>query len=109
MRPFRASISLGSVAAWGMARVYQLAVSPAPQKTATEALNRYVRIEGALNATPVNPFQQHRQLGTRQVDCAMGGLRPHEASTLQALRKQTQSIPGPPQDLHPVPEPNNIV
>jgi hypothetical protein len=44
---------------------------------------------------PINPLEQHRQLRRRERDHTVRGLAPHEASSLQALRKETQSITTP--------------
>src|SRR6266404_1442972 len=57
---------------------------------------------GAHRPSPIDPLEQHRQLCRAQRHRAMGCLRPHEATALQALRKQTQPIPAPPQNLHPI-------
>src|SRR5215510_3518267 len=54
---------------------------------------------GALWASPVNAFQQHRQLRSRQRYTAALSLRPDKAAAFQSLRKQTQTVAIPPQHL----------
>src|SRR5437016_3128472 len=60
-------------------------------------------LRGAHRSSPIDPLEQHRQLCRAQRHRAMGCLRPHEATALQALREQAQPIPAPPQNLYPIP------
>src|SRR5215468_1622545 len=53
----------------------------------------------ALWAAPVNAFQQHGQLRSRQRDRTALRLRPDKAAAFQPLRKQTQTIAIPPQQF----------
>jgi hypothetical protein len=88
-----------------MPRVYRLALLHALEIPEISALNRYMRIEGPLYSTPINPFQQHRQLSRSQTHRSMGSLWPDEPSSLQSLREQTQPIARPPEDLDSVASP----
>jgi hypothetical protein len=54
--------------------------------------------------TPVDAFEQHRQLCLRS-DTAVGGLRPDEAPALKPLGQQAQTITTPPQHLEHVAAP----
>src|ERR1700678_3891824 len=65
-------------------------------------LRREVRLVRALDAPPVDPLQQHRELRGAQTHRPMRRLRPHEAPAFKTLGEETQSIPAPPQDLHPI-------
>jgi hypothetical protein len=65
-------------------------------------LRREVRLVRALDASPVNPFQQHRELRGAQAHRPMRRLRPHEASAFKTLGEEAQPIPAPPQNLHPI-------
>src|SRR5271168_3498129 len=64
--------------------------------------NRDLWCPGPLRPTPIDAFQKHRELCTRQVDGSFRGLRPDESSSLQTLGKQTQAVSVPPQKLHDV-------
>src|SRR5690606_15704965 len=66
---------------------------------------RDLRCVRALRTSPVDAFQQHRQLRAAQVHHAALGLRPYKATTLEPLREQAQSITIPPQQLHPIAPP----
>src|SRR5271154_3244301 len=61
-----------------------------------------MRIEGAFDAPPIDPLEQHRQLRARQTHRSAGRLWPYEAPALESLREQAQSVTAPPQDLDPV-------
>src|SRR5580700_2132685 len=61
--------------------------------------HRELRIKRASGAAPIYPLEQHRELRTRHRHGAGGGLRPHEAPALEALREQTQPISIPPEHL----------
>src|SRR5208283_4009965 len=65
-------------------------------------LRREVRLVRALDAPPVDPFQQHRELRGAQAHCPMRRLRPHEAPAFKTLGEEAQSIPAPSQDLYPI-------
>lgn len=55
---------------------------------------------GALRVTPVDAFEQHRQLRSRQRHTpVLGGLGPHEASRLQTLAEQAHPVAIEPQHL----------
>ena len=75
------------------------------EKTARKIghLCRHMRIVRALDTTPVDPFKKHRQLRRGELNGAVSGLWPHKVAALEALGKQTKSIPTPPQDLHSIP------
>ena len=49
--------------------------------------------------TPVNAFQKHRQLRTRQRHGSALSLRPYEAATLQALLEKAKAIAIEPEQL----------
>src|SRR5271165_6650737 len=59
----------------------------------------------AYRTTPINAFQQHRQLRSRQRHRAITGLRPHEATPLQPLGIQAHPIAIPPQHLDQIAAP----
>src|SRR5579871_4882594 len=61
-----------------------------------------MRIIRSLDAPPINPFEQHRQLRTSQLHGARSSLWPHELAPLQTLGKQTQAITAPPDDLEAI-------
>src|SRR3546814_5017779 len=52
--------------------------------------------------TPVEPFEQGRQLGRRHPHHAVAHLRPDELPTLQPLVHEHQARPIPDQQLHPI-------
>src|SRR3546814_13207634 len=52
--------------------------------------------------TPVEPFEQGRQLGRRHPHHAVAHLRPDELPTLQPLVHEHQARPIPDQQLHPL-------
>jgi hypothetical protein len=47
----------------------------------------------SLRLPPIDPFQQHRQLRSRECDGTAGGLRPDEAPTLQPLLERHSPSP----------------
>ncbi len=51
---------------------------------------------------PINAFQKHRKLRSRQANRTFGGLRPDKSSSFKTLGKQTQAVSVPPQKLHKV-------
>src|SRR5471030_600624 len=57
---------------------------------------------GALRPSPIDAFEQHRELCRRQRYRTTARLRPNETTTLQALGQQAQSIAVPPKQFHPV-------
>ena len=61
--------------------------------------------EGALGATPVYAFQQHRQLRAAEGNGATLRLRPHKSAPLQTLRKKTKPIAVKPEALDDVAAP----
>ncbi len=63
---------------------------------------RELRLPGAHGSSPVDAFEQHRQLRCREMHRAVGRLRPHEATALQALGVQIHSVAAPPQELHQI-------
>ena len=62
-----------------------------------------MRIIGALDASPVDPLEKHRELRRRELDTAVRRLWLHKATAFKALRKQTKPVPAPPQNLHSIP------
>jgi hypothetical protein len=52
--------------------------------------------------SPVDAFQQHRQLRARQCHRAAARLWPHEARSFQALGKQTHPVPVMPQHFQQI-------
>src|ERR1700749_4064976 len=54
---------------------------------------------GSLRHSPVDPFEQHRQLGPAQYHHTLLSPRPEKSPALQTLGKQTQPIAVPPQQL----------
>src|ERR1700722_12827470 len=56
----------------------------------------------ALDASPVDPFEQHRELRGAQAHRPMRRLWPHETPALKTLGKEAQPIAAPPQNLHPI-------
>src|SRR5262245_6614057 len=62
------------------------------------------RLPGALRSAPVDAFNQHRKLRWRECHGAarLAQRRPYEATVLQPLGEQTESVPIPKQDLHRV-------
>jgi hypothetical protein len=54
---------------------------------------------GSLRHSPVDPLEQHRQLGPAQHRHPFLSPRPDESATLQTLGKQTQPVAIPPQQL----------
>jgi len=61
-----------------------------------------MRRPGALRSPPINAFQKHRKLRSRQANRTFGGLRPDKSSSFKTLGKQTQAVSVPPQELHNV-------
>ena len=57
---------------------------------------------GSLGPSPVNAFEQHRKLRTRQTNSSALDLRPDEPATLQSLGKQAQSVTIEPQKFNDV-------
>src|ERR1035438_523730 len=58
-----------------------------------------LRRPGPLRPAPIDAFHEHRQLCASQCDGSFLGLRPDETSSLQAFRKQTQTVFIGPQNL----------
>src|SRR6202011_1666353 len=100
--PLRASISFGRSAALGMRHYIKIKSLMREKKPINKGfLCREVRLVGALDAPPVDPFQQHRELRGAQAHHPMRRLRPHEASAFKTLGEEAQPIPAPPQNLYP--------
>ena len=59
----------------------------------------------AYRTAPVDAFEKHGKLGGREMDRALGGLRPDEAATLQALGKEAQAVTIPPQQFDEIATP----
>src|ERR1700679_811100 len=68
----------------------------------TYYLHRNLRRPGPLRPAPVDAFQQHRQLRTRQTNGSFCSLRPDESSSFKTLGKQTQPVTIEPKNLHDV-------
>jgi hypothetical protein len=64
--------------------------------------HRNLRRPGPLRPAPVDAFQQHRQLRTRQTNGPFCSLRPDESSSFKTLGKQTQPVTIEPENLHHV-------
>ena len=62
-------------------------------------------IEGAFGTTPVDAFQQHRQLRPSERNGPAVRLRPDESTTLQALGEQAKTIAIEPQAFNDVAAP----
>src|SRR5690606_8980752 len=107
-RRFKLSMSFGSstvFAAFAMRKLYAHDVRRARQlqrKERLETLHRELRCLRSNRTSPVDAFKQHRQLCLRQIDGAVLGTRPHEATALEPLREQAQPVTVPPEDLHTV-------
>src|SRR3984885_8750816 len=54
--------------------------------------HRHRRLPGTIRSSPVDAFEQHRQLSAAQRHGSAVSLRPDEAAPLQTLLKQTQSV-----------------
>src|SRR5215469_2720530 len=67
--------------------------------------HRHLRCR-AHRMTPVDPFQQHRELRYRQRNRSTLRLRPDESPALQPLREQTQPISIEPQHLDQITAPS---
>src|SRR5450755_4062019 len=65
-------------------------------------LHRSAWLPGALGPTPVDAFEQHRQLCRTEQHAAGVGQRPHEATSLQTLAQQAHAVPVAPQELHQI-------
>jgi len=63
------------------------------------------RCPTALRQPPIDPFQQHRQLGCRQRDFAVLGRGPHEPTLLKAFAEQTSALAIPPNDFYQIATP----
>ena len=57
------------------------------------------RLPSVFRAAPVDPFEQHGQLGLTQQYRAAGRLWPNETAALQAFGQQVQAIASPPQQF----------
>ena len=62
-------------------------------------LDSHSRLPGPVRPSPIDAFEQHRQLSTGQRYLAAVGLRPYKSSPLQPLRKQTKAITVEPKQL----------
>src|SRR6516164_1454786 len=47
---------------------------------------------GPLRTTPIDAFQKHRQLRSRQTNSSFRSLRPYETTLLQTLGEKTKTI-----------------
>lgn len=63
------------------------------------------RWPGAFGLLPVDPFEQHRQLGLGEMHFAVLGLGPDEVAPLEALGEQTQAIAAGPEQLDDIAAP----
>src|SRR5580658_2728655 len=103
MMPLRASTSFGRSAALGMRHYIKIESLKREKKPTNKGFLRCeMRLVRALDAPPIDPFQQHRELRGAQTHRPMRRLRPHEAPAFKTLGEETQSIPAPPQDLHSI-------
>src|ERR1700680_4267844 len=99
----KASTSFGRSAALGMRHYIKIESLKREKKPINKGLlRREVRLVRALDASPIDPFQQHRELRGAQAHRPMRRLRPHETPALQTLGEEAQPIPAPPQNLHPI-------
>src|SRR5271154_498777 len=53
--------------------------------------------------SPIDPLEQHRQLGAAQRHRPAGRLRPNKASAFEPLGQQTKPVAVEPEQLHDVP------
>src|SRR5579863_4748224 len=103
MMPLRASTSFGRSAVCGMRHYIKIDGLMREKKPINKGfLRREVRLVRALDASPVDPFQQHRELRGAQAHGPMRRLRPHETPALQSLGEEAQPIAAPPQNLHSI-------
>src|SRR6202790_3017836 len=101
--PLRASTSFGRSAASGMRHHIKIESQKREKKPINKGfLRRDMRLVRALDASPVDPFQQHRELRGAQTHRPMRRLRPDKAPVFKTLGEEAQSIPAPPQNLHPI-------
>src|SRR5690606_8357244 len=77
----------------------------APSIQCDKKLRRVSRSFGAFWSTPIDAFEQHRQLRRCQMHDTVLRARPDEAAALQALVEKTQPLAVPPQHLDPVAAP----
>lgn len=63
------------------------------------------RLPRALRLLPINTFEQHRELGLRQMDFATLCERPDEASSLKPFGQKTKAIARRPQEFNDVAAP----
>src|SRR5690606_23037850 len=76
-----------------------------PSTQCDKKLRRVSRSLGSLRSTPVDAFEQHRQLCGCQMHDTVLRARPDETAALQALVVKTQPLTVPPQHLDPITAP----
>src|ERR1700676_4301966 len=103
MMPLRTSTSFGRSAGCGMRHYIKIESLKREKKPINKGfLRRDMRLVRALDASPGDPFQPHRELRGAQPHCPLRRLRPHKTPALQTLGEETQPIAAPPQNLHPI-------
>jgi hypothetical protein len=70
-----------------------------------EILDTHHPFGSTKRRSPVDPFEQHRQLSTSQRDCTTRSLGLHETSSFEPLLEQAESIAVEPKQLHHVATP----
>jgi hypothetical protein len=73
-----------------------------------ENLDSHRWLPSPVRPSPIDPFEQHRELRTGQGDLATLGLRPHKSSALQPLREQAKAVAIEPEQLDQIAKPNDI-
>jgi len=75
---------------FGHAALYRASRPLALQNTAKQGvLDCGQRCVWALDPSPINPLEQHRELRAGQCDRPVRGLRPHESASFKSLREET--------------------
>jgi hypothetical protein len=69
------------------------------QRNLAGQLDCDLRRPGPLRPAPINAFEQHRKLRTRQTHSSFRSLRPDESSSLQTLGKEAQAVAIEPEKL----------
>jgi len=57
---------------------------------------------GSGRRSPIDTFEQHRELSTAQRDGSARRVRPYNTTAFKTLRKQAEAIPIEPENLHNV-------
>src|SRR5208337_4674572 len=73
-----------------------------PQRNVLYRQRGWIRTD---RASPVDPFQQHRQLRAAQRHGSLFRFRPDESAAFQSLGEQAQSVAIPPEQLDQIASP----